>query len=636
MPLITTIDLGKSYGPVDIFSHLSLSIPHRARIGLVGSNGVGKTTLLRILLGMEEPSAGEVQRSRGLRVGYLPQEASFEESGTLWQACLAAFSDLLERQGELARLEAAMSDPGQAEAALEAYGRLQHAFDHLGGYTYETRIRQMLTGLGFSAADEQRPLEQLSGGQRTRALLARLLLTDPDLLLLDEPTNHLDIAAIEWLEDYLRDWGGAVLIVSHDRYFLDQVVNSIWEMIAGAGSVTTAITAPISTSATNATSAAWTNTRRSRNSSKKRKTTSGATLPGRTRARRRGGASAWNACWMRRASPRRARRAGCICAWKPPGAPGDLVVRTQGLSVGYADEGRPLFHVPDLALTRGECAAVIGPNGAGKTTFLKTLLEQIPPYGGEARLGASLQIGYFAQAHEGLHAEWTLIEEIKPRRRQACARVKFAITWQNFSSPAMMFSRRWRCSRAANAGGWRWPAWRCRAPTCCCWMSPPITSTCPRRRCCNPSWRSYGGTILLVSHDRYLIDALATQIWEVLPDEQALRVFTGSYSEYKAARQAEAAQKSAPPPIQPARAKAEAPRQPTNGGMSKMEQRKRRQKIEALEDEIASLEAQLAVVARQLETPSSDLERIRRLGHDYTRLHTLLEDRMEAWGALNT
>ena len=230
MSLITANDLAKSYGPTDIFSGVTLSIPHGARIAIVGPNGIGKTTLLRILLGLEEPSAGTLQRARGLSIGYLPQEAMLSGAHTLWEECLKPLASLLELEAELARLEAAMSDPDQAEAALQRYGALQQEFERRGGYTYETRIRQTLSGLGFDADDYHRPIPQLSGGQRTRAVLARLLLSDPDLLILDEPTNHLDIQAVEWLEGYLSQWSGAALIVSHDRYFLDRVVDHIWEM----------------------------------------------------------------------------------------------------------------------------------------------------------------------------------------------------------------------------------------------------------------------------------------------------------------------------------------------------------------------------------------------------------------------
>ncbi len=203
MPLLSTVNLSKSYGPKDIFAGVSLGIPHGARIGLVGPNGVGKTTLMRILIGLEEPSGGEIQRAKDLRMGYLPQNATLDSQKTLWQESLGVFEELIAMQARLAEME---HDLGQEqndeglEATLNAYGHLQADFERRGGYTYEMRIRQTLTGLGFTQEDYDRPVWQLSGGQRTRALLARLLLSAPDVLLLDEPTNHLDIAATEWLE----------------------------------------------------------------------------------------------------------------------------------------------------------------------------------------------------------------------------------------------------------------------------------------------------------------------------------------------------------------------------------------------------------------------------------------------------
>lgn len=232
MSILTATELAKSFGPDDIFSGVSLAIPLRARIGLVGPNGIGKTTLLRILAGEDEASAGQIHRARNLHVEYLPQEAIFYADNTLWDECLTAFSTLQDQELELAQLEAAMVDPEQREAALARYGTAQQAFEQAGGYTFRNRMQQILTGLGFSEEEYQRPLSKLSGGQRTRALLAKILLSDPDLVILDEPTNHLDIAAVEWLESYLREWDGAALIVSHDRYFLDRVVTVVLEMIS--------------------------------------------------------------------------------------------------------------------------------------------------------------------------------------------------------------------------------------------------------------------------------------------------------------------------------------------------------------------------------------------------------------------
>jgi len=220
MPVLTATNIGKSFGARDLFAGITASVPHRARIGLVGPNGVGKTTLLRILLGMDDASTGSVHTARGTRIGYLPQEAILEGVQTLWQECQKPFETLIERQHELERLEKKMSDPEQAAEAMETYGRLQQEFDHAGGYTFEMRIRQTLTGLGFSREDQQRPLDQLSGGQRTRALLARLLLSEPDLLLLDEPCAGMNSEEkqdmIFWIKDIQDTLGVTILLIEHD------------------------------------------------------------------------------------------------------------------------------------------------------------------------------------------------------------------------------------------------------------------------------------------------------------------------------------------------------------------------------------------------------------------------------------
>jgi ATP-binding cassette subfamily F protein 3 len=630
MSLITAVDLAKSYGPNDIFSAISLSVPYRARIGLVGPNGVGKTTLLRILIGLEEPSGGDLQRARSLRMGYLPQEAFFESDGTLWEECLGVFTDLIQRQAELRRLEHAMSDPEQAEAALEAYGKLEHEFDHLGGYSYENRIRQTLIGLGFTQADEQRPLAQLSGGQRTRALLARHLLSSPDLLFLDEPTNHLDISAIEWLEDYLREWEGAVVIVSHDRYFLDQVVDTVWEMSPGLevyhGNYSAYLAQRVERYARRLEEFQAQQVFIEKEEDFIRRNIAGQNTRQAQGRRKRLERLLEEA---RLTPPMESRR--LHLRLEPVGRSGDLVLVTKGLSIGYADEGRPLFTVPDLTLTRRECAAIIGPNGAGKTTFLKTILNQIPPYAGDAALGASLKVGYFAQAHEGLHSDWTLMEEIgavAPNLLPAQVRdylAKFLFTGDDVFKPVSVLSggERGRLALACLA---------LQGSNLLLLDEPTNHLDLPSQEVLQAILADYAGTILLVSHDRYLIDALATQIWEVVPSESALQVFEGTYSEYKAARLAEAARKASgrqpSKPVAPERR----PRLNPAGGLSKMEQKRRHQRILALEAEITRLEKELEGITHQLENPSSDLAHIQRLGQEYTRLHELLEERMEEWG----
>jgi len=232
MSLLTASNLTKSYGHIDIFSGLNFSIEHGSRLALVGPNGVGKTTLLRILIGEESASEGRVTKAKRLRIGYLPQAKDFQSDSTVWEECLTVFAEVRALESEITRLAEQMSDEASASSILERYGQIQAEFEHRGGYTYETRIRQVLSGLGFAESDFKMPIAHLSGGQRTRAYLAKLLLSAPDLLLLDEPTNHLDISAVEWLEGYLSKWAGAALIVSHDRYFLDHAANGIMEMTA--------------------------------------------------------------------------------------------------------------------------------------------------------------------------------------------------------------------------------------------------------------------------------------------------------------------------------------------------------------------------------------------------------------------
>ncbi len=515
MPVLTASSLGKSFGPVDIFSGVSFGIPHRGRAALIGPNGVGKTTLLRILVGLEEPSEGTVQRARGLTIGYLPQEAQLDSENTLWAECLTVFGELVEMQAELHRLEGLMSSQAAEDATLATYGKLQHQFDVRGGYSFELTIRQTLIGLGFTPSDFDRPVDQLSGGQRTRAYLARLLLSNPDLLLMDEPTNHLDIAAVEWLEKYLKEWDGAVLLVSHDRYFLDQVAEALWEMTPGGfelyrGNYSNYLTQRSIRYAQRLEEYQTQSAFIEKEEEYIRRNIAGQNTRQAQGRRKRLERLMEEA----RLSPPPGEQRRMHLNLQPVSRSGDLVVRTYGLSVGYADEGRPLFSVPDLVLRRGECAAIIGPNGAGKTTFLKTLLEQVPPYAGEASLGASLQVGYFAQAHEGLRPERDLIEEVQsvaPEMRPNQVRdylAKFLFTGDDVFKKVEVISGGER-SRIALA------KLSLSGANLLLLDEPTNHLDLPSQEVLQNILSDFRGTILLVSHDRYLIDALASQVWEI-------------------------------------------------------------------------------------------------------------------------
>jgi ATP-binding cassette, subfamily F, member 3 len=669
MSLITVSSLSKSFGAEDLFAGVTFSVAKGARLALVGPNGIGKTTLLRILIGEEEASGGRVTRAKNLRIGYLSQEADFELRGVLWDVCLEPFADLIRMQGELEKLEVEMSDPSKREQALVRYGSVQHEFERRGGYVYPVRIKQVLTGLGFDEPDYHMSLDHLSGGQRTRAHLARLLLSNPDLLLLDEPTNHLDIKAVEWLESYLTQWEGAAVIVSHDRYFLDHACNALLEMaVSGSeyyrGNYTTYL---------NEREIRWAHRFELYESEQekllkevdyiKRNISGQNTLQAKGKLKRLtrivqaieqvGLEAVLNSNWAElgvsmTTSPFSVEEAERrVRALQPPrrvtpdlhlhlrtaSRSGDLVIRTKNLTVGYPPEnGLPekvLFSAPDIELRRLDCAALIGPNGAGKSTFLKTILGSIPPLAGEAILGASLHVGYFAQAHEGLDPAKIVIDEImaaSPGMLPYQARDylgKYLFSGDDVYKLVSMLSggERGRLALAKLA----------LQDTNLLLLDEPtnhldITS----QEVLQSVLDNYQGTILLVSHDRYLIDALATQIWEIGGEtSEVLRVFNGTYSQMKEEREKEAArlamQQAAV--VVDSRAKDE---KRSKNAMTKEERRKIAQ-LQELENTIAELEATLANLTSQLESPFVRPAEAAKLGTEYERVQREMDEKLNEW-----
>lgn len=661
MSLITAANLAKSFGATDIFRDISLSVPRRARIAIIGPNGIGKTTLLRILAKEDEPSQGEVSQAKNLSIGHLPQEAGFDSPHTLWEECLIPFEHLRLQEAELQRLELRMSDSDQVDQVLEKYGRLQTKFEHEGGYTYIHRIQTVLSGLGFTPDEYQAPLSRLSGGERTRALLARLLLSEPDLLILDEPTNHLDITAVEWLEGYLKQWAGATLIVSHDRYFLDQVVDTIWEMTRSGFEIYRGnYSAYIEQRRQR-----WERRREMFSAEKERlekdleyikRNISGQNVSqakGRLRRLSRqlqaieqvGMEAAMGKKWGELStvvavttsmlSPEEAQRRLAALrepSNKPPELhlrlrtdkrSGEIVLRTHSLTIGYP--GKVLFYAGDIELRRLQCTALIGPNGAGKTTFLKTILEKVPPLAGDVELGASLQVGYFAQAHEDLHPERTLVQEIEsvaPNLLLAGIRdylARFLFTGEEVFKPVSVLSggERGRLALAKLA---------LKGANLLLLDEPTNHLDIPSQEILQEVLQEYEGTILLVSHDRYLIDALATQMWDIDEQKGILHTFKGDYSHYRLQQEADMqAEKEAGERKDKGRSTEKAPR-------GSADERRKRAGMEKLESQISTLEADLATLAHRLENPPVEVEKVEKLGREYVRIQRELEELMEEWG----
>jgi ATP-binding cassette, subfamily F, member 3 len=621
MSLIVAQNLAKFYGPDEIFSGISISMPHGARVALVGPNGAGKTTLLNVLTGVDSPTEGTVQIAKTAHVGFLVQRPELVGDHTLWQEAISAFDDLRQMEARLNALEHDMADPDKHETALAEYGPLQEEFERLGGYTYENRAKIVLTGLGFEPADYSLPLPQLSGGQKTRALLARLLLSAPDLLVLDEPTNHLDIEAIEWLESYLREFQGGVLAVSHDRYFMDRFAQITWELewgrlIAYRGNYSH-----------------YVRQREEQHERLIKEFESQQEFIAKEEAfiRKHMGSRLTAQAKGRMKKLETMRKRGKIIP-RPRGErkemtlrleaairSGDKVLMTENLQVGY-DE--PLFDVPDITLFRGETAALIGPNGVGKSTFLKTVVEQIDPLGGRVRLGASVKVGYFAQAHERLQPENSLIDELTTIKPMMVSEARSYLAQYLFTGEDVF--RRVKTLSGGERGRLALAKLSLSGANVLLLDEPTNHLDIDSQEVLQTVLLEFPGTILLVSHDRYLIDSLATQIWWAQPGE--LTVFKGTYREFVASRNNSASG--------PTESQSQANGKPTatkkRHGLTPYQAAKR---LAQVEDHIHTLETRLDDLQTAIATASEagDASQVAALGTEYAEVEAELETAMAEW-----
>jgi len=667
MSILTLQGLSQAYGDFDVFVGVSCTIPNDGKVGLVGANGVGKTTLLRILAGLDVPSAGDIHIARDVRVGYLRQEAMDAFVGrdnTIIAEMLTVFASLKKQEAAMRDLEHRMAS-GEGEGAnslMDEYSTALEAFERAGGYDYEVRISQVLQGLGFGRDEWETPLSHLSGGQKTRALLARLLLERPDLLILDEPTNHLDVEAIEWLESTLRTWEGALLIVSHDRYFLDRVVNNIWEMSRGGveeyrGNYTAYL---------NQRQERWAlregefdtikdKFMRELDYVKRNIARDSTTNMAKGRLKRlirevkvveAGGLQALNTkTWSRvmaevDISSTKWNVADVESHIKGLQSPvqrppqlglrldtdtrsGNIVLRSTELSIGYP--GAPLFSTDPILLHRRECAAMIGPNGTGKTTFLRTLMGQLQPLEGEIFFGASLQIGYFAQAHDKLNPENTVLDELIEHKHMMIGEARsflaqYLFRGEDVFNPISTLSGGER-ARLALA------ILSLDGANFLLLDEPTNHLDIPAQEVLQEVLERFAGTILLVSHDRYLVDRLASQIWELRDGE--MTVSEGTYADFLAARGVAVEQKKA----------VGVKERMTNGTDQRTERarqnqaRKQAQALAKMEDQVHALEEKLAKIEHAMADASQaqDLERLQRLNERYTETHTSLEIAMDKW-----
>ena len=614
--------LTHAYGLDEILSNVSFRIGESEHIGLVGPNGEGKTTLMRIIAGDLEQTSGQLHRAKNLKIGYLPQDPPALTGTTIIDVMLELFNDLREMEQKLADMSADLNDATPEE--LELFGQLQTQFEDQGGYSYHQKIEQVLTGLGFERELWDRPLDKLSGGQRTRGYLAHLLLAEPDVLLMDEPTNHLDISAVEWLEGYLKNFGKAFLVVSHDRYFLDRVTDRTWEV--AAGSLET-YTGSYSDFVTQRQQRLLERTRLYESQQEHiRKTQEfiNQHIAGQRTKEAQG----------RRSRLERFIRDEAIA--KPPTPDeihlnlparkrsGDAVLAATDLSVGY---DKALVDAESLRLQRGWKIAIIGPNGIGKTTLLRTLMDQIPALAGEYRLGSNVEVGYLSQTHAELQNADNVLD--------AVASTGCSIQNARDALGALLLTGDDQLKQVTElSGGQRSRVVLARLvvqQANLLFLDEPtnhldIASTEILQEALN----KFDGSALFVSHDRYLIQSVATHIW--LVENGTVKVIEGNWDNYISWR-------SKQKQTQQTKSQKQNSEKVSRKDQYKQD-RKRANKLKQLQREHEKLEQQIDLVEQELAKinddiskagEQGDIEKIEALGTEFTEKNTLLENLWAQW-----
>ncbi len=622
MALITINNLSKSFGNDTVFEDVSVSVPNNGRIGLIGENGTGKTTLLKLILGEELPDGGTIQISKNSKIGYLPQTLQFNTEKTPYDFCLDSFETVIQIEKRIAELNEEVSrDHGNTEL-IEELGKLQDTFENMDGYQYRNQIRYILQGLNISDEQAKKPWNQLSGGQKVRAYLAKILCEKPDILMLDEPTNHLDIYAVEWLESYLKDYKGAILAVSHDRYFLDRCVTKIWDL-------------NLSIEEYHGNYSSYVQQKKERDERKKTELEEiekhiqkeeeyiRRNIAGQNTRQAQGRRKRLETFIKENENITRSASEKINIKMKTDLRSGDITLRTKDLKIGYHDDHKVLVEVPDITLIRGETAALIGPNGTGKSTLVKTLLGNLEPLEGVTELGSNVRIGYFAQAHEGLDPEKDLMDEIQsvaPKMLPADIRnylAQYLFRGDDVYNKVGILS-------GGEKGRLALAKLSLQGANLLLLDEPMNHLDIQSQEILQEVIDQFEGTIILVSHDRYLIDAVATQIWEVDPERKSLIVYNGSYSEYKEY------QTRVPQKTVENTEKVSASNY-FEDKKTKREQKKKKNEIEKIEQQIASLEKEIAEISTALETFQGSYDKMMEKAKDYEQKQSLLNEWMEKW-----
>lgn len=612
--LLQASGIKKLYGVEPVLDGINLQIQERDRVGLVGVNGAGKSTLLQILAGEMSYDGGQIFKAKETTIGYLAQNSGLQSGRTIREEMMNVFAHLIETEKELRQMEEQIADPALMEhpkkyqELLDRYAVRSDWFKDHGGYEMETRIRSVLHGMGFGSFAPNTPISTLSGGQKTRLALARILLQAPDLLMLDEPTNHLDIATLTWLEDYLRSYSGALLVVSHDRYFLDRLVTSIVEIERHQSKRYTGnYSRYIDLKAAEYESAMKQYEKQQDEIARMeefiQKNIVRASTTKRAQSRRKALEK------MERMDKPLGDLKKASFAFEVEYMSGKDVLQVKNLAVSFAPPHH-LFQNVSFDLHRGETVALIGPNGIGKSTLLKCLTGSERPASGTIQWGTKVKIGYYDQEQTNLNPSNTVLEELwshYPHMEEA--RIRTVLGNFLFSGEDVLKKI------AALSGGEKARVALAKLMLLEANMlildEPTNHLDLFSKEVLESALMDYEGTLLFISHDRYFLNKMAERIIELHP--QGVEHFLGNYDDYTAKKQeleelSQEALEAAGNRAQKQENAAESEGKPgintfEADKQAKREERSRQRKIAALEERIQQLEAEISVLEAEMTKP---------------------------------
>lgn len=640
MMILQVNQLSKSFGADSILTNIKLEVRSQDRIAIVGRNGSGKSTFLKIIAGRLSYEKGDIIKPKDLTIGYLDQHSGLDSKLSIKEELLTVFDHLKAMEKEMRSVEEQMAHaaPDKLESLMKTYDRLQQEFKDKGGYQYEADVRSVIHGLGFAGYNDSARVQDLSGGQKTRLALGKMLLTRPDLLILDEPTNHLDIDTLTWLEQYLQNYSGAILIVSHDRYFLDKVVTQVYE---------------ISRSRSKKYSGNYSDYLKLKAEQLEKEMklyekqqdeiAKLQDFVDRNLAR---------ASTTKRAQSRRKQLERMDVMDKPLGdeksasfrfdiarQSGNDVLRVQDLTVSYKDQP-PLLRSLYFQISRGESVALVGPNGIGKSTLLKTLIQKLKPLTGTISTGSHVSIGYYDQEQAELHSSKRVLDELwddYPGMNEKDIRTclgNFLFSGDDVLKPVHSLSGGEK-ARLALA------KLMLQKANFLILDEPTNHLDLDSKEILENALIDYPGTILFVSHDRYFINRIATKVFELSPEK--VEEYLGDYDYYteKKAQQLELKaleKQNTDEQSKPDTDKAKTKRSYEEEKEWKRKERQRQRRIDEIETRITAIEETIEQNEELLCEPGifQDHEKVQEINSENERLNNELEHLLSEWETLST